>query len=69
MDTFNTMMATSNILCEKPEFSHVFMLGCDSYGFQLLIENLQVREIEMVFKNAQQIVSHFNSAPLQITSL
>lgn len=26
------------------------MLGCDSHGFQLLIENLQVGEIEIVFK-------------------
>jgi hypothetical protein len=59
-----------NILASREEVRHVFLLGCDSHGLQLLIKDIIcLPSVIKVFKNAQLIVSHFNTAPLQLAIL
>jgi hypothetical protein len=58
------------ILASREETKHVFSLGCDSHGLQLLIKDIiLLPSISKVFRNAQLIVTHFNTAPLQLAVL
>lgn len=64
------MRSTWADLQQRPQFSHVFMVPCDSHGLQLLIKDLlTLPSIDVVFKKCQSIISHFNHSPLQLSIL
>ncbi|RDW86373.1 uncharacterized protein DSM5745_03015 [Aspergillus mulundensis] len=51
----------------KAEYSHVFFIGCDSHGLQLLMKDLlSLGEIKEVFKNAASVISYFRNSPKQL---
>jgi hypothetical protein len=55
---------------QRPQLSHVFTIGCDAHGLQLLVKDLlALPSIDSVFKKAQSIVTHFNHSPLQLSIL
>ncbi|KAE8549030.1 hypothetical protein EYB25_007545 [Talaromyces marneffei] len=69
-DTCSTMRSTWADLQQRPQFSHVFMVPCDSHGLQLLIKDLlTLPSIDVVFKKCQSRISHFNHSPLQLSIL
>lgn len=55
---------------QRPQFSYVFIIPCDSHGLQLLIKDLlTLSSIDNVFKKCHSIVLHFNHSPLQLSIL
>lgn len=55
---------------QRPQLSHIFTIGCDAHGLQLLVKDLlSLPSIDSVFKKAQSIVTHFNHSPLQLSIL
>ena len=69
-DTCNTMRSMHEILCRRPELSHVFFTLCDSHGLQLLIKDiLQLPWFKEVMQKVTRVVTAFRKSPLQLAIL
>jgi hypothetical protein len=66
-DTCATQRKAMKILCRREEYRHVFSLGCDAHGMQLLIGDIvKIGWFQQVFKQANSIVSAFSTSPKQL---
>ncbi len=69
-DTCNTMRDTWNRMARDPRAKHVFFIPCDSHGLQLLMkEIIETTWFSDRFQSAQNVVTHFNKSPKQLTLL
>lgn len=69
-DIYKVMNVCHRLLGVQPETSRVFYILCDSYSLQLLIMDILLRSgIRSTFKTVSEIISFFNSAPLQLNRL
>jgi hypothetical protein len=69
-DTCATQRKALRLLSRRPEFRHVFSLGCDAHGLQLLIGDiLNIGWFQQVSKQASSIVSAFSTSPKQLAVL
>lgn len=58
------------ILKARKETKNALLFGCNSHGLQFLVEDiLSLPSVNKTFKNAELILEHFYSAPLQISIL
>jgi Protein of unknown function (DUF 659) len=65
-DTCDTILKTTRLLQAFPSFQHIFMVPCDPYGLQLLIQDIcESSAFRQTIKQADEIVSHFKSAKKQ----
>jgi hypothetical protein len=69
-DTCATQRKALRLLSRRPEYRHVFSLGCDAHGLQLLIGDiLNIGWFQQVSKQASSIVSAFSTSPKQLAVL
>jgi Protein of unknown function (DUF 659) len=69
-DTCATQRKALRLLSQREDYRHVFSLGCDSHGLQLLIGDVvKIGWFGLVFKQANSIVSAFSTSPKQLASL
>lgn len=69
-DTCNTMRDTWNRMTRDPRAKHVFFIPCDSHGLKLLMKDIiETTWFSDRFQSAQNVVTHFNKSPKQLTLL
>ena len=69
-DTCSTQRKALRILCQREEYRHVFSLGCDAHGLQLLMGDIvKIGWFQQVFSQASSIVAAFSTSPKQLAGL
>lgn len=67
MDTCNLQRSAGQKLLEHSELKHMFLVGCDSHGIQLLIKDLlNTKFFGDVFQQAQGVVAAITNSPKQL---
>ena len=69
-DTCPTQQNTGFQISQNPDLRHLFIIGCDSHGMQLLIKDvIEKPQFKVVFTQAQDIVRAFSQSPKQLAIL
>ena len=69
-DTYATQRKALRILSQREEYHHVFSLGCDAHGLQLLMGDIvKIGWFKQVFSQASSIVAAFSTSPKQLAGL
>jgi hypothetical protein len=70
MDTCATQMNSALLISQFPNLKHLFIIGCDSHGLQLLVKDIiQKSRFREVFNQAQDVVQAFSTSPKQLAIL
>jgi hypothetical protein len=66
-DTCATQLNTGFRISQSQDLKHLFIIGCDSHGIQLLIKDiLDMPQFKSTFTQAQEIVQAFSRSPKQL---
>ena len=69
-DTCDTMRKVARLLAKLPGMQHVFFVGCDSHGLQLLLKDIIDKPFfKSVLKKAQRIAVCFLASPKELSIL
>ena len=69
-DTCDTMRKVARLLAKLPGMQHVFFVGCDSHGLQLLLKDILKKPfIAKALKKAQRIAVSFLASPKELSIL
>jgi Protein of unknown function (DUF 659) len=65
-DTCDTILKTARLLQASPSLKHTFMIPCDPYGLQLLIQDIcETPWFTKTVKQANDIMAHFKNSKKQ----